>query len=143
MRVGCRAQSTCTDSGWFIYDDTANCGPEPKCPGTPPFAVGGVNATCLAADLGATCVYGETAYSCAPCTGDLCTKNQWFKTVMQSGCPTKEPNLGSTCETPGLLCNYNVCADVVPEGNPQVFGWEEECSSNGTWVYDQQNFCIR
>ncbi|MGO9828683.1 MAG: hypothetical protein ACLPJH_00980 [Myxococcaceae bacterium] len=70
-------------------------------------------APCTQAELGLTCVYAGSAYTCANGCGGPVKVGQtdvWCVSGLDAGCPSFVPNLGSECQPPGLFCNYNACA---------------------------------
>jgi hypothetical protein len=104
---------------------------------------GGVlNPPCARDELGLTCVYGGTAFTCTVCNGSLCfARNdepayQWFATPLQAGCSDgPPPNFGDACDRPGLACDYNQCAntDFLPEVPRWAKGVGLFCQ-DGSWT---------
>ncbi len=138
-RFGCRTQATCEGEGqalvWQV--STASCpSPPPTCPTATVASASGANECSL---LGITCVYGDVAATCTPCSGTLCfPNNSWSYTSLAAGCPEAVPNLGAECGTPRLFCNYNVCADDQNPPDAWAYGIAVRC--DGThWKFDSGN----
>lgn len=108
-RFACRTVKVCSGGTWESAGRACSA-TEPTCPSAAPT---GSSPSCTSAELGLTCVYDHEAYTCAPCTGNLCfTSNRWFSTALAAACPATVPNLGEECaETAGTACNYDACAD--------------------------------
>jgi hypothetical protein len=122
--------------------------PAPACPVTaPPTSGSGLdNPPRDPSQAGLDCVYEGVAVTCAPCPGPtLCLRGsdggypyQWFQTKLEPGCPggpgVTLPNWGSACSSPGVQCNYNLCAST----ESGAAGWAEgvllHCQSDGTWT---------
>ncbi|MGO8971253.1 MAG: hypothetical protein ACLQDQ_16980 [Myxococcaceae bacterium] len=113
LRAECRTFATCGDvaPGWQLSGGSCTL-PVPSCPATaPPTTPGG--APCTQRELGLTCVYAATAYTCANgCGGPIVTgqTDVWCVSPLDAGCPPFVPNLGTECQPAGLACDYNACA---------------------------------
>ncbi len=138
-RFGCREEARCENGAW--QNLTYTCpSREPSCPARAPVPPDGGQNVCSQALLGITCVYGETAYTCAPCDGTLCTlQNVWVEKTLASGCPARVPNFGQKCSSPGTYCNYNICAD--DQMVDWVFGASMTCE-NGYWTAYADIICL-
>ncbi len=121
-RAQCRTVGTCSGAapGWQLSG--GSCGaPTAVCPATMPSADAGL-APCTQAQLGLTCVYSGSAYTCANGCGGPVQASQtdvWCVSPLDAGCPAYVPNLGTECSPVGLACNYNACAsglDVLCQG---------------------------
>jgi hypothetical protein len=136
-RFGCRPQALCVeDEGKLVWEAaTASCPPPPSCPKSAPRTTGNGclgQTKCSEAELGATCVYDDVAFTCAPCSGNLCCdENTWSVTDLANGCPNAVPNFGDTCTTSKLYCNYNSCADDQ-QNDTWAYGVGERCEK-GEW----------
>ncbi|MGD0526465.1 MAG: hypothetical protein ABSE49_15040 [Polyangiaceae bacterium] len=138
-RFGCREEARCNSGKWENL--TYSCpSREPSCPRSAPQPPDGGQNTCTTAQLGLTCAYGDTAYTCAPCDGTLCTvDNVWFTATLAKGCPDQVPNFGQSCSSPGTYCNYNICAD--DQMVDWVFGASMECEG-GVWTAYADAICL-
>lgn len=137
-RFGCRTIESCISGQWASVGDSCSSR-EPLCPReAPPPADEGV-APCGEADLGITCVYGQQAYTCAPCEGYLCRNASfWQTTPLTSICPATLPNFGEPCGAPdGTVCNYNQCA----KSETAVYGASLSCSA-GAWTQSSNIVCF-
>jgi hypothetical protein len=93
------------------------------CPATAPSP-----SSCTPAETGLTCFYSGVAYTCAHCVPEEANDPlSWCMATPNPGCPIPAPDLGTPCNSPGLLCDYNFCA-----GGPGV-----SCV-NGTWHVAQE-----
>jgi len=141
-RVGCLTFARCSPTSaaapaWVVKN--YGCPPlQTSCPTTAPSSKpGGDLAPCVRAELGLTCVYSGSAYTCAACQGTLCPgplAYRWYVTVLDPKCPSLVPNFGSQCESEGLVCDYNFCASdtVVPDNATWAFGVAVICQG-GIW----------
>jgi hypothetical protein len=113
-RSECVTDATCagTPSAALTWDigPQASCAPLASCcPATEPSG----NASCTPAELGVTCVYLGSAFTCSSSCGGPIRVGQgdtWCVTALEPGCPSLVPNLGTECATQGLVCQYNDCA---------------------------------
>jgi hypothetical protein len=137
-RFGCRTIQSCISGQWASVGDSCSSR-EPLCPRASPASATAGPAPCGEADLGITCVYGEQAYTCAPCEGYLCRNESfWQTTVLTSVCPTTLPNFGEPCGAPsGTVCNYNQCA----KSESAVYGASLSCTS-GAWTQSPDIVCF-
>jgi len=114
-REDCRTWATCArrPSGapaWVVMN--RDCPAlKASCPATasPSSPDGG---PCADSELGLTCMYCGTAYTCADnCIGGVCfsdpNPNHWFMTALDARCPSSVPNLGDQCADQALVCDYN------------------------------------
>jgi hypothetical protein len=110
-RAECRTYGTCggVTPGWQLSGGA--CGPpEASCPATAPDAG---EAPCAQVQLGLTCVYSGSAYTCSHGCGGPIIEGQgdvWCVSSLDAQCPPYVPNLGTECQPAGLTCNYNACA---------------------------------
>jgi hypothetical protein len=139
-RFGCRTAALCEkDEGTLVWEvSTADCPePPPTCPKRAPNPVGDScleRTQCSEKELGATCVYDDVAYTCAPCSGNLCcAESFWSVTDLAEGCPDAVPDFGDTCGTPKLYCDYNICADSQQD-DFWAYGTGVRCDQ-GQWQY--------
>jgi hypothetical protein len=138
-RFGCRTEAQCTSAAWQVTQPACPS-PEPACPATPPSPPDAGEPSCTGAQLGLTCVYDATAYTCAPCSGSLChAQNLWQTKTLAPGCPATLPNLGEPCTAAGTACNYNACADDQPVS--WVLGAAMSCEA-GLWTAAARTVCM-
>lgn len=141
IRYGCRIAAVCNSGQWtrFPPNGTWNCPmPEPQCP----LAAPGDGDGCTDTELGLTCIYNHTAYTCANCNGNLCfPDNTWFQSDLDPACPDSHlPNLGDACTPDGLECNYNHCSDDQEMTHGWVHGVALGCEG-GLWTLANLGFC--
>ena len=137
-RFGCRTIESCISGQWASVGDSCSSR-EPLCSRSAPASADAAPAPCGEADLGITCVYGEQAYTCAPCEGYLCRNASfWQTTALTSECPGTLPNFGEPCGAPsGTICNYNQCA----KSESAVYGAALSCIS-GAWTQSSNIVCF-
>jgi hypothetical protein len=145
-RFGCRTQAFCEkDEGRLVWEvNTSSCPePPPTCPKHAPDPTGHScleRTKCSEKELGATCVYDDVAYTCAPCSGNLCCADAfWAVTDLNEGCPDAVPNYGEACGTPKLYCDYNSCADSQQD-DFWAYGIGVRCD-DGQWQYYAKGAC--
>jgi hypothetical protein len=134
-RYGCRVHAECGNN--LRWDRTPPAGDEPCPPTVPtcPTTQMEFNQNCTGADLGLTCVFMDTAYTCTKCDGTLCfQQNQWNSTPLDAKCPDPLPNLGDACADEGLQCDYNSCADDQAMHEEWASGVPLTCL-DGYWTF--------
>jgi hypothetical protein len=147
-RHRCRATRRCYRGTWHGFEYEGECPRQaPSCPPSPPPRWDGgspIEPTCGPDQLGLACVYDQVAYTCTVCDGNLCplpgdggVYTQWYQTALDPRCPGGTlPNYGGPCATPGLVCDYNRCADDVFNSGPVVAPWAAGVGIiclNGAW----------
>jgi len=131
-RAACRTTALCTDKKiWSVTKPTSPGCSTPPLPSACPAAPATVGSTC--SDKTLSCWYASgTNCWCSDCKGGteypICQTidpPQWACHAPPSGCPTKLPQAGSACSTPGLDCGPDCNLSVVCE--------------SGRWVWKQGN----
>jgi hypothetical protein len=135
-RFGCRTVEACDSGAWKSVGLSCTKA-APVCPAASPGLDGGL-ASCTSADLGLTCVYDHEAFTCAPCTGNVCFgENRWLSAALPNACPATEPNYGEECSVAaGTECNFNVCAN----GGADNIGAAMTCTE-GFWKATEGTIC--
>ncbi len=126
-RPGCRSHASCTNAAWQIAVSGCPPIPGPGVGGCPPAAPpGGLCPTDgLVCDMGA-----DVICVCAQCAGGPCSMDPHWACgapPTTAGCPAVAPELGSACESEGVVCTYGVCASVTSAGRRCEDGaWQDE-----------------
>jgi hypothetical protein len=150
-RYGCRTAAHCEQNRtWSTYptDGDANCPAMVNCPSKI------TDFTCTDAQLGLTCVSDSTgsggaggavptAYTCAPCNGNLCmVDSSWQSSEIDPACPNaKLPNLGDRCTKEGLDCDYNHCTGDQAMNKTWAHGVAITCKDGRWTMWNTMSFC--
>jgi hypothetical protein len=127
-RVHCNTDFVCQPSGtWAEATAGTFCPPlapaDPSCPASLAAASGA--ASC--AREGLICAYGDRLCDCSACDGVCGTMPHFHcdSAPTTPGCPSRRPNLGSSCSVEGTSCTYGTCA-----GGTIV----NETCTKGVWI---------
>jgi hypothetical protein len=108
-RPQCRPHASCAATGWQIPLGLCPPPPTTTCPAT---AADAINKSCNTE--GAYCTYPSGVIcGCGGCLGGPCSTNKtWHCDAppVTPGCPKALPNLGTSCISNGLECNYGSCS---------------------------------
>jgi hypothetical protein len=102
----------CAASGWIEQSSRGECPPPGlACPDS--YADVPVTESCSGMDQ--LCVYPTGTCVCSPDPGGLPTAGgpAWVCTPLGPECPDPIPQLGTSCTSPGLECDYGQCSGGV------------------------------
>jgi len=106
----CNQMFVCTSNAWVDQSSGTICPPQSDCPAT--YASVPANQDCSPNQL--SCAYPQGECICTTEWGPVQkTTPAWDCIPATQGCPSPRPDLGTSCSTPNMQCDYGACSGGI------------------------------